>query len=270
VKNDPERALSSFQSGLESDPNNIAIYMGMDQALSLLKRPSSERVKALERYPKMQTAPPGLIFELILNLAEAGDFERATSLFHNRFFPREEGGTNVRQVWVEVQLQRILFLAKTGHCDAALAGAQALGVPVSDLEFTSDGLEPIIQSARTNYLLGTLYESCRQPDKAKMAFETASKASAPDQLRWAWLAAQKLPGFDSKIWQDRLKTALDQAATRSDTSGYPSWWMYTTGRLALDLGEKQEADLRFRKALLLPDRMLAYHFTRLALPEIKP
>lgn len=270
VKNDPERALSSFQSGLESDPNNIAIYMGMDQALSLLKRPSSERVKALERYPKMQTAPPGLIFELILNLAEAGDFERATSLFHNRFFPREEGGTNVRQVWVEVQLQRILFLAKTGHCDAALAGAQALGVPVSDLEFTSDGLEPIIQSARTNYLLGTLYESCRQPDKAKMAFETASKASAPDQLRWAWLAAQKLPGFDSKIWQDRLKTALDQAATRSDTSGYPSWWMYTTGRLALDLGDKQEADLRFRKALLLPDRMLAYHFTRLALPEIKP
>jgi hypothetical protein len=46
--------------------------------------------------------------------------------------------------------------------------------------------------------------------------------------------------------------------------------MYTTGRLALDLGNKQEADLRFRKALLLPDRMLAYHFTRLALPELKP
>jgi tetratricopeptide (TPR) repeat protein len=270
VKNDPERALSSFQSGLESDPNNIAIYMGMDQALSLLNRASLERVQALERYPKMENAPPAVIFELILNLAEAGDFERATGLFHNRFFPREEGGTNVRQVWVEVQLQRILSLAKAGQCDAAFDGAQSLGVPVVDLEFTGDGLEPILQSARTNYLLGTLYESCRQPDKAKTAFYTASKGSAPDQVRWAWLAAQKFPGFDPNTWQDRLKTALDQAATRSDTSGYPSWWMYTTGRLALDLGNKQEADLRFRKALLLPDRMLAYHFTRLALPELKP
>ena len=88
-----------------------AVYLGMDQALSILNRPARERVEALEKYPKLDVAPPPLIFELILNLAEAGDFERATGLFHDRFFPREEGGTNVRQVWIEVQLQHALSLA---------------------------------------------------------------------------------------------------------------------------------------------------------------
>jgi hypothetical protein len=33
--------------------------------------------------------------------------------------------------------------------------------------------------------------------------------------------------------------------------------------LAAALGRQQEADQRFQKALLLPDRMLAYHYFRI-------
>jgi hypothetical protein len=40
--------------------------------------------------------------------------------------------------------------------------------------------------------------------------------------------------------------------------------MYNAGELERELGKSQEADARFQQALLLPDRMLAYHFTRLA------
>ena len=92
IKNDPEKALASFREGLRSDPTNIAIYMGIDQALSLLKRPARERVEALEQFPQLGAAPPGLIFELILNLTEAGEFDHATNLFHNRFFPEKKAG----------------------------------------------------------------------------------------------------------------------------------------------------------------------------------
>jgi len=270
IKNDPEQALSAFRDGLRSDPANVAVYMGMDQALSLLNRPARERVEALGKYPNLAMAPPGLVFELILNLAESGDFERAESLFHNRFFPREEGGTNVRQVWVEVQLQKVLALAKAGKCSDALTLAQHLGSEVSGLAFTRDGLQPVLQSARTNYLLGTAYRSCGKPQEATAQFEIAAGASSPDQIRWAWLAARKLPAFDQMQWQGRLRSALDQAANRSETSSYPSWWLYTTGSLERDLGRREDADLKFRKALLLPDRMLAYHFTRLAKSEAMP
>jgi Flp pilus assembly protein TadD len=264
IKNDPEGALSAFRDGLRSDPTNIANYLGMDQALSLLNRSARERVEALERYPKLDAAPPGLIFELILNLGEAGDFARATNLFHNRFFPREEGGTNVRQVWIEVQLQRVLSSGKAGHCDEALAVAQHLGSEVPGLAFTRDGLEPILQSGRTNYLLASAYTACGKPEEAKARLELASAASAPDQIRWAWLAARKMPDFNAAQWQSRLQASFEQAAIRSESSAYPSWWMYTAGSLAQELGRTQEAGVRFRKALLLPDRMLAYHFTRLA------
>lgn len=264
IKHDSEKALAAFRDGLTSDPTNVAVYLGIDQSLSLLGRASHERVEALAKYPRLADAPNPLMFELILNLAESGDFDRATSLFHDHFFPREEGGTDVRQVWVEVQLQRALTLSKRGNCTQALDAAQHLGSEVPDLTFTKDGLEPVLLSARTNYLLGTVYAACGKSEDAKTRFESAAAAFSTDQVHWAWLAAQKLPGFSQREWQARLQNALADAAARTETSGYPSWWMYTAGILARDLGKEEEANARFQKALLLPDRMLAYHMTRLA------
>jgi tetratricopeptide (TPR) repeat protein len=270
IKNDPKGALSAFRQGLQSDPTNIANYLGADQALSLMNRPARERVEVLEKYPNLDAAPPALVYELILNLAEAGDFERASGLFRNRFFAREEGGTNVRQVWVEVQLQRVLASAKAGRCDDALSAAGHLGSEVPGLPFTRDGLAPILQTARSNYLLGTAYSICGKAEEAKSKFEVAAAASAPDQIRWAWLAAQKLPNFNSAQWRDRLQAAYEKAVERGDASGLPSWWMYTAGSLAKELGRTDEATVHFRKALLLPDRMLAYHSTRLAMTGAMP
>jgi len=132
------------------------------------------------------------------------------------------------------------------------------------LDFTKDGLEPLINSARTNYLLGTVYASCGKADDAQGKLKLAASASATDQVRWAWLAAQKLPNFDPTKWQERLQSALTDATNRTETSAYPSWWMYNAGSLEKELGTQQDADAKFQKALLLPDRMLAYHFTRLA------
>ena len=269
-KHDAEHASSAFRHGLQSDVENVTVYMGADQALSLLSKPASERVQVLEKYPNLGAAPSSLVFELILNLTEAGDFQRAEGLFHNRFFPREEGGTNVRKVWVEVQLQKILASARLGRCADALFGAAHLGVIVPELPFTHDGLRPILQSARTLYQLGTAYATCGQSQEATRKFQLASAATAPDEMLWAWRAAQKLPGFDEKRWQERLQTAFAEAKSRRETSSYTSWWDYTAGALAGALGKQQEADQRFQQALLLPDRMLAYHFARMARAEIVP
>ena len=263
-KNDPERAIPAFRDGLQSDPANVTIYLGADQALSLLAKAAAERTAILEKYPDLTRAPSGLIFELILNLSESGDFERAESLFHNRFFPREEGGTNVRQVWVEVELQKLISQAHNGRCADSLATADYLGAAVDGLPFTKDGLEPFLQSARTNYLVGTAYESCKRSEEAKRKFQSAAAASAPDELLWAWLAAQKFSGDDEKHWRERLQSALAQLKNRSENSSYPGWWDYSAGALARALGQEQEATEQFQKALLLPDRMLSYHLTRMA------
>jgi hypothetical protein len=118
-----------------------------------------------------------------LNLAEAGEFEKAAMLFHNRFFPREEGGTNVRQVWLEVQIQRALSMARKGECSDATNTVDDLSQPVPDLAFTSDGLESFLQSARFTYLIGNVYKSCKVPDKALSMFKQAAGKSDPSNFR---------------------------------------------------------------------------------------
>jgi len=265
VKDDPEAALAAFVRGIRTDSRNEAVYSGADQALSILKKPSTERVHALEQYPDQAKMPSSMVFELALNLAESGDYERSAALFHDRFFPREEGGTNVRQVWVEVHLLSALDNARQGKCDQASTIARELGSQVPGVSFTSDGMEPFINSARTNYLLGEIAMQCKMPDQAKQHFTIAAGKTGSGEIVWAWLAAKQLPGFDSSTWAGRLESALQQASGMTETSSFAGWWLYDQGMLDRALGREQQAQRGFRRAFLLPDRLLSYHLAREAM-----
>lgn len=267
VKNDPQGALEVFQEGLAVDPANLELYTGIDQALSILGRPAQERVAALQRYPDQAAMPSKLIYELILNLAEAGRYEQATALFRNRFFQREEGGTNVRQVWIEVQLQHALSLAKSGNCAEAEAMAGNLASPVPDLAFTHDGLEPLLKSARANYLLGMLHKTCKQPEKAEAHFRRAAERSELEDAVWAAKAAKELPGFEEKSEKQKLEAVLQNTRSTSEISSRTGWWLYNAAMLDRAIGQREQAETEFREALLFPDQMLTYHLTRLALEQ---
>jgi Flp pilus assembly protein TadD len=264
TKREPSAALKIFRDGLSSDPQNDEIYFGLDQALSLLASPASERVSALEKYPNRASMPEPLVYELAVNRAEAGDFKGALELFHGRFFSREEGGTNVRQVWLEVRLQQALAAARSKSCDAALSEAEHLGTPAPDLAFTQNGLEPMLNSSRTNYLIGTIQSDCGHAQQAEASYRRAAQASEPDQLVWARAAAKRLQGFDDAKWKDLMRKALTRSEARASEGTTTSWSLYNSGLIALELGEKQRAEADFKEALLLPDRLLAYHFIRLA------
>src|ERR1700687_2075240 len=125
-KRDFAGALNAFQEGIKNDPLNVVNYAGSVTAMTLLAKPAAERVKTLERFPDLDRMPTSLVYELALNRAEAGNYSGALDLFRNRFFGSEEGGTNVRQVWVEVKLQQTVRMARTGHCEDALAAARSL------------------------------------------------------------------------------------------------------------------------------------------------
>jgi tetratricopeptide (TPR) repeat protein len=263
AKNNTQQALEVFQEGLRTNPKNTALYTGMDQALSILRHPPQERVTALEQYPDRANMPTSLVYELILNLAEAGDFEKANALFHNRFFQREEGGTNVRQVWLEIQIQHALSLAQQGQCTETLKIADHLADPVPDLVFTHDGLEPFLRSARFSYLLGNVYKACNLHEKAKDQFKQAAEKSNLGDAVWAWKASQQLPNFDSDAGKAKLQRVVDHAKDPGENSS-TGWWLYNVGMLESALGHTQQAESEFRQALLSPDSLMTYHLTRLA------
>jgi tetratricopeptide (TPR) repeat protein len=262
IKHEFAAALNVFEEGIAKDPLNTVDYSGAVVALTLLGKSAAERVKVLERYPELSRMPTPLVYE------------PAIALFKDRFFGREEGGTNVRQVWIEVNLQRALTLARTNHCKEALAVSKSLGSPVNGLVFTQDGLAPFLNSARSDFLLGEVSVACSQRKDADESYRRAIQATGASDLVWAWASARKLDGYDSGKWKARLNAALSQAESNVQTNSSPGWWLYTAGVLDTALGETEKGNALLRQALLAPETRMSYHLSRLALagatPQPKP
>jgi hypothetical protein len=233
--------------------------------MALLGKSASDRMKLLERYPDLKQMPTPLVYELALTRAEAGNYEGAVTLFHDRFFGREEGGTNVRQVWIEVKLQQTLALAKSNRCMDALAATNALSSPVAAFDFTRDGLEPFLKSARTKYLLADVYASCGRKVEADAIFEAVSKVEGVPDLLWAWSAAKRRDGYDPAKWMGRLNAAIAHAEEASRRSSSQGWWRYIAGTLYLATGNKGQGQSELREVFLLPDSPMSYHLSRLSL-----
>jgi tetratricopeptide (TPR) repeat protein len=270
AKRDFASALKAFEEGIRNDPSNVVNYSGTVAAMTLLAKPAAERVKTLELYPDRDRMPTSLVYELALNRAEEGNYSGAIDLFRNRFFGSEEGGTNVGQVWVEVRLQEAVGLARNGHCRDALATGRALGSPVPGLSFTQNGLQPMLNSARTNYLLGELSTACGQKEEAEGRYRLSAQATDASDAVWAWASAKKLGSYDPALWQERLTLALSKAESSARTSAYQGWWVYSVGVLQLALGRDDQAKASLRESLLLPENRMSYHFSRLALEGATP
>jgi len=270
IKDKPAEALDVFQEGLRTDGRNLELYRGIDQTLSILQKPAQERVAALQRYPDLDHMPTPLTYELILNLAEAGEFDKAEAMFHNRFFQREEGGTNVRQVWLEVELQKALSLARHADCSEAVNTADHIAQPVPDLPFTQDGLQPFLASARFNYLLGSTYKACNLSQKSQSHFTQAAQPSNLNEAIWSWKASQELPNSDRSSARQKLEAALDRLRNDPTSDSATGRSLYHAGMLDRELGNNQRANQEFRDALLQPDQMMTYHLTRLALAGKQP
>jgi len=245
-------------------------YSGSVSVMAVMERPSAERVKALELYPDLDRMPTSLVYELALNRVEEGNYKGAINLFQNRFFGSEEGGTNVGQVWVEVKLQQAIGLARTGHCEEALATAKTLGSPVPGFSFTQNGLEPLLNSARTNYLLGEVSSTCGQKEEADRRYRLSAQATDTSDVIWAWASAKMLGSYDPALWRERLSAALSQAEANALTSANQGWWVYSVGVLQMALGHEVQGKASLRESLLLPDNRMSYHFSRLAMEGATP
>jgi len=127
-----------------------------------------------------------------------------------------------------------------------------------------------LHSARFNYLIGSLYQTCKLPEKAQAMFKDSDGQSGLEDGIWAWKASQQLPGFQSGPAKQKLEILLQRNRSTSEISSRTGWWLYNAAMLDRALGHTERADSEFREALVFPDQMLTYHLTRLALSESSP
>jgi tetratricopeptide (TPR) repeat protein len=157
----PERAMELFREGMKYDSQNVDIYLGLEEAMEKAGRPAADRAAALAGYPQMQSAPSALVFRLVRLLGESGDFDQAEKLLENRFFAREEGGANIREVYIRLKLQRAGSAAARGQCARALDTVQHLAAPVRTLPFTAKGLGPFATSDSAKQSIEEIRSMCR-------------------------------------------------------------------------------------------------------------
>jgi len=251
LSHDTQGAFEVFQSGLAADPQNAELYDGIATTSAILARPPAERTSALERYPDPAHMPTPLVYDLALSYAEAGAFDKATALFRNRFFPREEGGTNVRQVWIRVRALEAESKAARGQCSEATAILDHLKAPVEGLTFTRDGLDVFIEQAPNQALFAFVESNCGRSD-------AGAKRVAALSLR---------SDLASLVFSRGNAVRLQGAVPRP--IGTSSWNAAMAGLIEIELGHPEKAIPLLEASLLLPDRNLSHHFSRVALARIK-
>ncbi len=270
-KSDPRQAAQVFKEGMRVDLTNLDLYLGMDQALSLLESAPQERLEALESFPDQKALPTMLLHKLALTLAECGRPEEADRLFANRTFIREEFGTNIREVYLEVQLQKALASARQKRFEQARNLIKTMHNEIPGLDFTRDGLDPFLQGARFEYYLGEIESLCGNLQAARDFWQKAAKSQDYRQLYFAYLAAQRLGSIDEAGWRDKMRTGATAAKSYGSGGGhFPGIAIYAQGLLLRALGQTDEGNLLLREALYLPDKRMCHYLTRAALQRSRP
>jgi Tfp pilus assembly protein PilF len=256
---DPQHAQASFREGIKNDPENAAVYTGLDEAMSLTGASAEERAAVLSQYPsadapesKMSAA---LVYQLGLTRAEAEQFKQAIALFKDRFFPSEEGGITPNQVLFEIKLMQAEAWAKAHDC------ADAQGFLDNDARGLSrDGRS----SSREYFLLAGIARSCGDKKESDEFLHQADAGAESGDLTWSIQAERSLGTYDAASQDQRVAKALSAAESRAQTSANSELW-YNIGLLQVVGGQKGQARTSFEQALILPDMRMSHHLAREAL-----
>ena len=264
-------ARAVLEEGIANDGENVDVYAALDGVLSAVQGSAAERVAAIRRFRTPDQMPSLLTFKLALALAEAGEAAAAEQLYHGRFFPREEGGTNVRSVYAQTRLISARLAAGGGACKAALETLDDLPRERQDLSFTRGTLTDALQSAPTVWQIAAIEAKCGRDATARERWSRLerplSAGGSPIELAIADSARGALGHRRTAEQQRRLETALESvaAAATAGNSSNPGGLEYSRGLLLASLGRREESVAALRRVFLLPDRNLSHALARDAL-----
>ena len=263
-------ARAVLEEGLTVDPENVDVYLGLDAVLSAARATPRARVDALRRFPSGAALPVPLVFKLAIALAESGEAAAAERLFHDRFFPREEGGTSVRTVYAQVRLTSARVGADAHDCATALAILDAIPGETPSLPFTAGGLADVLRPAIMAKQTAVIEEACGRQRTARARWTSLAAAlqnqSAPLSVAVGDAARRRLGRTRTAAERVRLERALDDATDVLETAGTSSPGLVEYARASLldALGRTAESKQAYRRVFVYPDRGLSHALARAA------
>jgi predicted Zn-dependent protease len=91
VKMQPVEAAAEFQRGFQMEPNNAALYIGLNRAMQKMGKTPAQRAEMMKRFPDPARMPEPLVRALVGALREGGRNDEANAVLAHRFLARKEG-----------------------------------------------------------------------------------------------------------------------------------------------------------------------------------
>ena len=211
------------------------------------------------RLSPLVTSPEDVASAAMLEAA-AGKADEAGSRFDPKVFTAEKQPDQIRQAWIEVQLQRLISMARNGRCPQAMDGLFQLGNEDTSLAFTLYGFDRHMKLAHFQYYAATIESDCHDEKSAKKRWTKVSRMteSLPSlEFVFPLLAAARL---DANAAQPKIAAGLETvraALAQADPPSQPPL-IYLEAMLLSASGKHPEATSRFRQALKSGDLMVQY------------
>ena len=267
---DFREARTVLEEGAAHDSANVEVYTALDGVMSATGAPPRDRVAALRRFPASAAMPASLVFKLALALAEADETAAAERLFHDRFFPREEGGTDVRTVYVQTRLTSATLAAGARRCAEALEILDSLAREQRDLAFTAGGLTDVLDQRVMSRQAASIESACGRTDAARARWERLERGMTSGGSMAVAIAAEARRRLGRSSGADDRR-ALEEAlasATRTLESGdssNPGLAEYARALVLAALGRLEESRSSLKRVFVYPDRSLSHALARAAL-----
>ncbi|PYR91373.1 MAG: hypothetical protein DMF84_17180 [Acidobacteria bacterium] len=266
-------ARAVLEEGTSADSENVEVYLTLDGVLSAAHAAPRERVTALRRFPAPERMPASMVFKLAIALAEAGEAAAAERLFHDRFFPKEEGGTSVRAVYAQVRLASARAAADAGNCTAARDMLDTVPRERQDLAFTTGGLADVLQPPTMARQVAAINWTCGRLAVARAEWQRLARAladtDAPMNLAIADEARKRLGAARTADQRRRLEAALETTTRMLDSgdSSNPGYTELARASLLAALGRAEESRQSMARVFLFPDRNLSHALAHAAKSE---
>jgi hypothetical protein len=278
-------AVAVLREGIEAAPSSKELKDVMAEAMAPSKTPpTSAPLPAPKSAPApgggnpadrtlanggaSKAASPVWLAADLLAKAAMGD-ANASYGFTRDAFPQAKQPDIVRQIYIELQLQRLRRLSGTLKCTEALRGVETIGDENKAVPFTMYGFEEWIKGARFQYYVGAVEKACGDEKAARRRWGKVAKlapaVTSPDGA-FPLLAAQSLApqgkGPDLQPWLDKVTQAL--AGADPDVKGA---LLYSKGILLLAKGDEAAARLAFQEGAAAPDHAMSGYLNNLVLQE---
>ena len=291
--NEPEKAREELEEAFRLNPEDVRIFLELDQLYKKLGRSFAERLERYEAYGKAIESRDDLYVEYITLLNMTGQYERAyTCMMQHHFHPWEggEGKITTQYTLCLLELAR-KALSENAPKEAEKLLQQALSYP----ENLGEGKLEGCKDNHLYYYLGAACQMQGRQEEADKYFERATIGTdepagamyyndqPADMILYQGLAYQKLGrkgnanarfyrliDYGEKHLEDEVKTEYfavslpDFLIFEDDlTRKNRAHCYYLMGLGYLGLGEQEKAGRYLEKALELePSHMMAHMYRK--------